>query len=449
MKPSLAEADNLEPQDLKPPDEKLLHDIQRSAFAYFLGYVNPQNGLIADSSRDHSPSSIAATGMALSVYPVAVERNFWSHAHALQRALATLRFFVAAPQSSARDSSGHRGFFYHFLDMQSGRRAGRCELSSIDTALLLLGALTVAAYFTDDTPDQRELREHAQTLINGVDWRWMCAGSATPSHGWKPECNFLKAHWTGYNEGLLLMILALGAPSAQRAVPASSYDKWLVTYQWKKLYDYRFVYAGPLFIHQFVHIWLDLRDLRDRFMREHDSDYFENSRRATQIQHEYARRNPRGFAGYGENCWGITASDGPGPQVREIAGRERRFYDYRARGVPFGPDDGTLSPWCAAASLSFAPEIVLPTIRNFAALDLTAHDACGIEETFNPTYPEHHGSELGWISSAHLGLNQGPLVLMLENYRSGLLWNLLRDCDCLQNGLRRADFQGGWLTKQK
>ena len=252
-------------QELAPQDEKLLHDIQRSAFEYFLHHVNPQNGLIADASRNNSPSSIAATGMALSAYPVAVERNFWSHEQALQRALTTLRFFVAAPQSSARDSSGQRGFFYHFLDMQSGRRAGRCELSSIDTALLLLGALTATAYFTDDTPDQRELREHTQTLLDRVDWRWMCDGKPTPSHGWKPECHFLKAHWTGYNEGLLLMILALGAPNAEHAVPASSYDAWLETYQWKKLYDYQFIYAGPLFIHQFIHIWLDLRGLRRPF----------------------------------------------------------------------------------------------------------------------------------------------------------------------------------------
>ena len=425
-------------------NDELLEQIQCGAFAYFLNYVNPQNGLIADSSRDKAPASIAATGMALSAYPVAVERNFWSRPAALQRALNTLRFFISAPQNSSRDSSGHQGFFYHFLDMENGRRAWKCELSSIDTTLLLVGALTVAAYFNQDTPDERELREHAQMLVSNVDWNWMCNGSATISHGWKPESGFLKARWQGYNEGLLLMILALGSPHSK--LPPQSYEAWLKTYQWKTLYDYKVVYAGPLFIHQFAHIWLDLRDLRDKFMRDHDSDYFENSRRATYIQREYARRNPRGFKGYAKDCWGITASDGPGPDVRTIDGRERRFYAYRARGVPFGPDDGTLSPWCATASLPFAPAIVLPVIETFAQLELVGHNDCGIEETFNATYPEHHGSEVGWISSAHLGLNQGPLVLMLENYRSSLLWNLLRECPILKNGLRRADFQGGWLT---
>lgn len=436
-------------QNLSAPEENegLLEKIQRGAFDYFLQHVNPQNGLIADSSRDNSPASIAATGMALSCYPVAVERNFWSRAEALQRALATLRFFTSAPQNTARDGVGHRGFFYHFLDMQSGQRAWKCELSSIDTALLLLGALTCAAYFDNDTPDERELREGAQTLLRNADWNWMRNGGATVSHGWKPERGFLKARWQGYNEALLLQILALGSPT--HAIPKNSYEAWLETYQWKKIYDTEFVYAGPLFIHQFAHIWLDLRGLRDRFMRDHNSDYFENSCRATYIQREYARRNPRGFAGYDENCWGITASDGPGPCVETVDARERRFYDYRARGVPFGPDDGTLSPWCAAASLPFAPEIVLPVIHQFDRLDLIAHNACGIEGTFNATYPEHHGSELGWVSSAHLGLNQGPLVLMLENFRSGLLWNLLRDCSTLQNGLRRADFRGGWLENGK
>ena len=239
MQKSLSAIDNLDKKE-----EKLLHEIQCGAFAYFLNYVNPQNGLVADSSRDNSPASIAATGMALSSYPVAIERNFWSRKAALQRALNTLRFFAAAPQNSSRDSSGHRGFFYHFLDMQSGQRAWKCELSSIDTTLLVFGALTVAAYFNQDTPDERELREHAQTLVSNVDWNWMCNGGATVGHGWKPERGFLKARWQGYNEGLLLMILALGVP--EHKLPQQSYGAWLETYRWKTIYDYQFVYARTI-----------------------------------------------------------------------------------------------------------------------------------------------------------------------------------------------------------
>lgn len=420
-------------------DTELLQKIQSRAFAYFLKNFHPHNGLVADSTRANAPASIAATGMALSCYPVAVERNFWSHAEALKRALTTLRFFTQAPQSRARDSSGYHGFFYHFLEMESGRRAWHCELSSIDTALLLMGVLTVAAYFGDDTAEQRELRERSETLINAVDWNWMRDGHREIGHGWKPERGFLKARWQGYNEALLLQILALGSPT--HAVPHDSYDAWLDAYKWKTIYGYELAYCGPLFVHQYPHIWLDLRNQRDRFMREHDSDYWENSRRATLIQREYARRNPHNFASYGENCWGISASDGPGPQVKIVDGKVRRFYAYRARGVPFGPDDGTLSPWCTAASLPFAPEIVLPAIHHFHCLDLMAHDDCGAEETFNRTYSQRGCERLGWISDAHLGINQGPLILMLENYRTGFLWNLLRDCPILRNGLGRADFQ--------
>src|SRR5690606_38855952 len=173
-------------------------------------------------------------------------------------------------------------------------------------------------------------------------------------------------------------------------------------------------------------------------------DYFENSRRATLVQQAYARRNPRGFRGYGEHAWGVTASDGPGRCTRVVDGVERRFHGYRARGVPWGLDDGTLSPWAVAAALPFAPEIVLPTLRHIDRTYPDVMDRFGYLGSFNPTFPGEHG-EAGWVCPAHYGIDQGPVVLMIENHRSGLIWRLSRSCPPVATGLRRAGFTGGWL----
>ncbi len=413
------------------PQPDALETLSRQAFTYFEQHTNSENGLVADSSRPHTPASIAAVGMALSCYPIAAERSWWPRSRALELTLNTLRFFADSVQSAAPDASGFNGLFYHFLDIRSGARAWKSELSSIDSALLFAGVLTVGAYFDLDTPDEREVRERAQTLFARANWNWMCDGGDTVSLGWKPKRGFLPYHWSGYNEGLLISILGLGAPD--HSLPTENYSKWCSTYKWKTVYGQSYLYAGPLFIHQFPQMWLDLRGLKDSYMRDKNSDYFENSRRATLVQREYARRNPRGWRGYDENNWGISASDGPGPQSREFGGKTRHFYGYAARGVPWGADDGTLAPWAALASLPFAPEIVLPCAQRLA------RDGADFEATYNPSF------EGGWHCPVRLAINQGPMIVMIENFRSGLIWDLMRACPVVRKGLTRAGFAGGWL----
>ena len=205
------------------------------------------------------------------------------------------------------------------------------------------------------------------------------------------------------------------------------------------------MYAGPLFIHQLSHVWIDFRGIQDDYMREHGIDYFENSRRATYVQQQYAIRNPQKFKGYSECCWGITASDGPGPATRRIDGIERRFYDYVARGVPDGPDDGTIAPWAVVASLPFAPEIVLPTIQHCTETYPQMMSEYGVRCSFNATFEESAQHRQGWHSQRYYGLDQGPINLMIENYRTGFLWSLMKQCLPLVAGLRRAGFVGGWL----
>ena len=421
-----------------------LDTLQRDTFGYFLQEADPGNGLVPDSTRAGAPSSIAAVGFALAAYTVGAERRFLTRAQAVTRVLATLRFIWDSPQGEDRDATGYKGFFYHFLNMQTGRRAWESELSTIDTTFLLAGALAAATYFDGETNEEREIGRLADALYRRVDWRWAQNGRLTVAHAWKPEHGFLKSRWEGYSEAILLYVLGLGSPT--HALPESSYAAWTRTYRWKKLYGHEFLYAGPLFIHQLSHVWIDFRGIRDAYMRERGIDYFENSRRATFAQQQYAIRNPRHFKGYAECCWGITASDGPGPATRWIDGVEHRFYDYRARSIPYGPDDGTVAPWAAVASLPFAPEIVLPTIRHFhqAHPQLLSH--YGLLCSFNRTFTDGSRSGKGWHSSGYYGIEQGPIVLMIGNYRSGFLWGLMKRCPYLVLGLRRAGFADGWLA---
>jgi hypothetical protein len=428
----------------KPAVEADLEHLQRISFSYFLNEVNPFNGLVLDKTAPNWPASIAAIGLALAAYPVAVERGFMSRAAAVARTLTTLRFLWTSPQGPEPDRTGYRGFYYHFLDMQTGRRAWQCELSTVDSAFLLAGALAAGVYFDAATADEREIGSLADSLYRRADWRWAQNHGATLTHGWKPESGFLEYRWEGYDEALLLYILGLGSPT--HPLPEASYTAWASTYQWENCYEQEYLYSGSLFTHQLSHVWIDFRGIQDAFMRDKGIDYFENSRRATYVQRSYAIDNPLEFEGYCHCLWGITASDGPGRVTLKVNGIEREFFDYVARGVPFGPDDGTIAPWAVVASLPFAPEIVLRAIEHcIHELKLTLRHPYGFKATFNPTFPEKSGSPYGWVSPWHYGLNQGPIILMIENYRSGLLWQLMRQCPYIASGLRRAGFDGGWL----
>ena len=422
-------------------DDALLDRLQRDAFNYFLQNINPSNGLIADTTRDGAPSSIAVVGFALSAYPVGIERGWIERSDAVQRTLVALRFFMDSDQSGSPDATGYQGYYFHFLDMRSGKRVWLSELSLIDTAFLVAGVLTAAAYFTADTSAETELRRLANALYHRVDWRWAQRDGAAVMHGWKPECGFLHYGWEGYSEAILLYLLGLGSPT--HALTEQSFPAWTVTYQWENLYGHEFLYAGPLFIHQFSHAWIDFRGIQDRFMREKGCDYFENSRRATYVQREYATRNPRSFAGYTADCWGLSAGDGPSVEPRLVAGRRQAFYGYAARGVPYGPDDGTIAGSSTLSSLVFAPEIVLPALRSMMAGGPGDGGESLRASGFNATISE--AGPKGWISEGSFGLDQGMIVLMIENYRSGLPWRLGRGVACIRTGLRRAGFRFGWL----
>src|SRR4051812_34799180 len=425
------------------PTDDELGRLQWTTVEYYLKESNPVNGLVRDKTEPSAPCSIASVGMALATYPVGVERGVIPRELGATITLKRLRFFRDSPQGPEPDATGHHGFYYHFLDMKTGRREWQCELSTIDSAFLFAGMLTAATYFDRDTPAEAEIRRLADELYRRADWNWARNGGPAVTHGGKPESGFIPHCWTGYDEALLLYVLGPGAPT--HPLPPESYAAYCATYSWKEVYGRELLYSGPLFTHQLSHLWVDFRGIRDAFMRDHGSDYFENSRQATYVQQEYAVRNPLQFVGYGEHCWGFTACDGPGWDKRVVHGIERQFFDYLARGAPFGPDDGTVAPWAVVASLPFAPEIVIPTVRHLARLDLGMTNPYGFKPSFNQAFAVPDSPTGWWVTPYHFGIDQGPVVLAVENYRTGLIWDVMRRCPHVVAGLRRAGFTGGWL----
>jgi len=420
-------------------DEALTAQLQRAAFSYLIDYANEDTGLVADTSRAGSPCSIAVVGFALSCYPIAVQNGWLSRADAAGRTLKVLRFFLRSTQSDASDATGYKGFYYHFLDMQTGKRVWNCELSLIDTGLLIAGILVAGCYF--DSGGESEIRELADALYRRVDWRWAQNGAPGLSQGWKPECGFLHYGWEGYNEATILYVLGLGSPTFP--LTPGGYVRWGLTYQWENLLGRDVLYSGPLFTHLFSHAWIDFHGIRDAFMREKSSDYFENTKSAIAIHREYGERNPYGFMAYSRDFWGITAGDGPSaPEIRED-GKDRRFFGYMSRGAPYGPDDGTIAPWAMLATLPFASE---PAMVGTRSLLETYPQVCShgrFSSGFNPTLL---GGSGGWLSEGWYGLDQGLLVMSIENHRTGLIWEIMRHCSYMRDGLKGAGFEGGWLS---
>jgi len=435
-----------------------LDDLERRTFAYFWETTDPRTGLALDRWPTPSFCSIAAVGFGLTAYTIGVQRAFVSRAQALERVLNTLSFFRDAPQGpEAAGKTGHRGFFYHFLDVKTGTRYRDCELSTIDTALLLAGMLSVQAFF--DGNDEREVRVRrlVDEIYARVDWAWASPRAPLVCHGWKPEVGLFDHDWHAYDESQILYLLALGSPD--KALGPEAYAAWAtgLSSSWGEAYGQQFCRFGPLFGHQFTQCWADLRGVQDEFMRGKKLDYFENSRRATWAQRAYAIANPAGWRGYGEKLWGVTASDGPADLEREIDGRKRRFIGYGGRGVngehpPI--DDGTLAPYAAGASMAFAPEICLPALMEMKArYGEHLYQRYGFVDCFNPSFDFPGATSrsgtvvpgLGWFNRDYLGIDQGPMLAMLGNHRGELVWSHMRKSEHLRKGLLKAGFRGGWL----
>ncbi len=439
--------------------DPLFDDIQERTFRFFWEVSDPVNGMMPDRHPAPAPASIAAIGFALTAYPIGVERGYIPREQARDRTLTTLRFLRDAPQGpEPTGKAGYHGFFYHFLDMSTGTRFGANELSTVDTALLISGVLFAAGYFDADTPEEQEIRSVADELYRRVEWTWAMPRPPSITLAWSPEQGFFKYDWRGYNESMMVYILALGSPTY--APSNDAWQAWLSRYEqsWGKLGGTEHLTFAPMFGHQYAAVWIDYRGIQDGYMRERGFDYFENSRRAVYSQRAYAIENPMGWRGYSKDVWGITASDGPADVYLPYQNEIRIFRTYAARGVGLNPahnyDDGTIAPTAALASLPFAPEIVIPAVQEMhKQYGQHIYGRYGFLDAFNMSFRYDnvkllHGRRVpgfGWVDTDYLGIDQGPILAMIENYRSELVWSVMRSNPYLRRGLQRAGFTGGWL----
>jgi hypothetical protein len=385
--------------------------------------------LIRDRSTADSPCSIAAVGFGLSAINIAVERGWIERNAGAERVLHTLQTLWSLPQGAKRSGcAGFHGWFYHFLDMNTGTRAPGSELSSMDTALLMMGVIDAGQFFTDPTNrTEMEIRRLSAELTHRVDWRFMLQpGDHVVYMEWKPGSGYGPASWVGYNEGSCLYLLALGGST--NAFTFSLWDGWTRGYQWRVAYGQTLLPEPALFTHQYSQVWIDFRGIADSCMRKRNSGYFENSRLATLDQREYAIQNPLHFPNYGPDEWGFTACDGPDKTLGGV-----QYAGYLARGAPAGFDDGTIAPTAAASSLPFAPEACLATLRHL-------YNTYGTNLWTTEGFRDAYNVRAHWFAKDLLGIDQGPMVVMLENYRTGSTWSRMMASPIIQRGLERAGF---------
>ena len=438
-----------------------VEDLQRRTFDWFVHVTNRSNGLTPDRWPTPSFSSVAAVGFALTCWPIGVERGWMTREEARERTLTTVRFFHDAPQGpEPTGNAGYKGFFYHFLDMQTGHRFGTTELSTVDTTLLLGGMLFAARWFDGDHPEEAEIRRLTQAVYERVEWDWVVIRPNRISMGWHPERGFIPSDWHVYNEGMLVLLLAMGSPT--HPVPAAVWEEWVSVYDksWTDEWGPAHLHFAPLFGHQYSHMYVDFRGIHDSFMRAKQAeipgfDYFQNSVRAVEAQRKYAIDNPMGWRGYSADVWGLTACDGPGDFKEVIDGRERQFFSYSARG-PGDRDDGTIAPTAALGAMPFAPAEVTRCLKAMKAqYGQGIYTQFGFLDSFNPTLEAtqrtlRHGKivpGVGWVDGDYLGIDQGPIVIQIENHRSDIVWKHMRGEPNLVRGLKKAGFSGGWLDR--
>lgn len=442
-------------------EELFLNDLSRRTFAWFWDTADPDTGLVPNRYPG-TPlgTSIGGMGFALTAWGIGAERGYISREQAAAITLKNLKTLYDAPQGDALEGiAGRKGFYYHFLDLETAERANKSELSTVDTALYLMGVLFAQGYFDGDTADERQIRDLAQKTLDRVDWPFaQRAETRAVIMGHRPERGgWGRAEWDGYNEAMMVYVLALG--SATHPLGKDAYVRgWghELEKDWGTLQGIEHLTFEPLFGHQYSHAWVDFRGITDDFIRPKGIDYFENSRRATFAQYRYAQVNPDGWTGYGGNIWGWTASDGPGRHDLVVNGKPRKFWGYNARGIGIERtvDDGTIAPTAAGGSIPFAPEITIPALMEMKArYGAYIYDRHGFADAFNMTFtfpdkPVQRGkvhSGFGWVDGDKLVIDQGAILLMVENYRSGLVWEVMRKNPTVARGLQRMGFRGGWL----
>jgi hypothetical protein len=388
-------------------DDKFLDEIQQAAFKFFWGQAHPETGIVLDRCNARNPAtnelgSIAATGFGLTALCIAEKRGYIAQPAAETRALNTMRFLW-------KKLPNHRGFFFHFGNINTGERLWDSEASSVDTAILLCGVLTCRQHFTHP-----EIRELALEVFNRVDWNWLSEDTPLLPHGWTPEGGFLQYRWGDYSEMMMMYLLGLG--SAAHPLPPEAWNAWKRT-----LFEYDGIrYIGtfaPLFIHQYSQAWFDFRGKRD-----HYANYFKNSILATEAHRLFCLDLAKQFPDYSNDLWGISASDSR--------------TGYVAWGGPpeIGPIDGTVVPCATAGSLPFLPDATMRVQRymrdKYGAKAWTQY---GFVDAFNPL--------TDWYDTDVVGIDLGITMVMAENVRTSFVWDTFMKNPEAKRGMDRAGFK--------
>jgi hypothetical protein len=389
-------------------DDQLLDDLERAQCCYFWEQANSYTGLVKDrcnarkAATDNSTvASIAATGFGLTALCIADRRGFLTRSEARQRVIATLEFLShKLPQ--------HRGFFYHWADINTGERVWESEVSSIDTAILLCGILTCRTHFRDT-----DITLLAHSISNRVEWTWLSEDTTVLPHGWRPEIGFLPYRWDYYNEMMMMYLLGLGSPTYP--LRPEVWDAWKRTE-----FDYEGMrYIGsfaPLFVHQYSQAWFDFRGKRDKY-----ADYFQNSIVATEVHRRFCIELGKQFPDYSADLWGITASD------------SARGYVIWGGPPATGPIDGTVATAAAGGSLAFVPQEAMRVIRAIRDRYPDAWSCYGFVDAVNPLQ--------NWYDTDVIGIDLGITLLMAENARTGYVWEVFMQNPEAQLGMQRAGFK--------
>jgi len=390
---------------LSPEDDQFLDELERASFQFFWEQQNPKTGMVQDRCdiRGGTPgvvASIAATGFGLTALCIGEKRGFISRTEALERLFPALNFFW-------KKLPNHRGFFYHWANINTGERVWESEISSVDTALLLCGVLTCRQHFKHPAVVQL-----ADLIFNRVEWTWLSEDTSLLSHGWTPEIGFLPSRWDYYSELMMMYLLGIGS-TAHPLKP----DAWNA---WKRLtFEYdgmRYIGSfAPLFVHQYSQAWFDFRGKRDKY-----ADYFQNSVIATEVHRRFCLELGKQFPNYTEDLWGITASDGP--------------KGYVVWGGPpaVGPIDGSIVPSATGGSLPFQPANTLRVLKNIRKNYGAAWSKYGSVYAFNPLQ--------NWYDHDVIGIDTGITMVMAENLRTGFVWDTFMKTPEAQRGIQLAGF---------
>jgi hypothetical protein len=388
---------------LSPEDDKFLDEIENACFLYFWDQGSPKTGMVKDRCNVHVDdqgivASIAATGFGLTALCIGEQRGFLTKDEAIERVVAALRFLW-------KKLPNHRGFFYHFANINTGERVWDSEVSSVDTAILLCGILTCREHFRH--PGITEL---ANLIFNRVDWTWLSEDTSLLPHGWTPEFGFLGSRWDYYSE--LMMMYLLGMGSSVYPLKEEAWNAWKrLTFEYEGL---RYIGSfAPLFVHQYSQAWFDFRGKRDKY-----ADYFQNSVTATEVHRRFCLELAKQFPDYSEDLWGITASDSD--------------HGYVIWGGPpaIGPIDGSVVPSAAGGSLPFLPQATLRVLKTIRSRYGPAWNKYGFVNAFNPLK--------NWYDTDVIGIDTGITMVMAENLRSGFVWDTFMKAPEAQRGMQRA-----------